>query len=411
MQVDGLCTMGYTILAINNKNACTVNTKKTLGTTSTTQESSSVTAASLDDACNRAHTALAACRPPLPPSAPAFNVTSTTSTTTPTHTPGREAWVHSMQSVHDSLDHLNDHLNEADDDAVTAESDVTVTKGDAGEDATTSTTTATSTTTSTSTIEEWLRGGQGSLDDLLAVLDGGTQFWGETASDSNSLTKVVMARTSEIPLHNPLDPLDLLAVLQQSRDPRCYQFAMLPEPGVAFFGSSPEQLFARSGSAVASEAVAATRPRGAPGDVQGDFWLALDLLRCGKDHREFSVVRDWVRDSLKQVCTRVVVEREKSVLKQGAVQHLYGKLAGVLQEGCGDAELLVCCVCFLLVVEGLVVRCVVYCCVLVKACICKHLCLFISCTPTSLACTGCITPNTCCVWSCPWPSPRGAWST
>ena len=35
------------------------------------------------------------------------------------------------------------------------------------------------------------------------------------------------------------------------------------------------------------------------GDVQKDFWLAFDLLRNPKDHAEFSIVRDWVRDTLK----------------------------------------------------------------------------------------------------------------
>ena len=35
------------------------------------------------------------------------------------------------------------------------------------------------------------------------------------------------------------------------------------------------------------------------GDVEKDFWLAFDLLRSPKDHVEFSVVRDWVRDALK----------------------------------------------------------------------------------------------------------------
>ena len=42
------------------------------------------------------------------------------------------------------------------------------------------------------------------------------------------------------------------------------------------------------------------------------------------------------------VCSEVRVEREKSVLKQGAVQHLYGRLAGTLSPNKGDADLLVC---------------------------------------------------------------------
>ena len=41
------------------------------------------------------------------------------------------------------------------------------------------------------------------------------------------------------------------------------------------------------------------------------------------------------------VCTNVIVEREKSILKQGAIQHLYGRLSGTLREGVSDASLLV----------------------------------------------------------------------
>jgi hypothetical protein len=41
------------------------------------------------------------------------------------------------------------------------------------------------------------------------------------------------------------------------------------------------------------------------------------------------------------VCEEVVVEREKSVLKQANVQHLYGCLAGTLRPGVIDADLLV----------------------------------------------------------------------
>lgn len=40
------------------------------------------------------------------------------------------------------------------------------------------------------------------------------------------------------------------------------------------------------------------------------------------------------------LCEEVRLEREKSVLKQGAVQHLYARLAGTLRPGACDAQLL-----------------------------------------------------------------------
>lgn len=50
----------------------------------------------------------------------------------------------------------------------------------------------------------------------------------------------------------------------------------------AFLACTPERLYARTGRAVASEAVAGTRPRGRGGDIEGDFLLSLDLLRSAK---------------------------------------------------------------------------------------------------------------------------------
>ena len=52
---------------------------------------------------------------------------------------------------------------------------------------------------------------------------------------------------------------------------------MLQTPeGAIFLGSTPELLYKRCGSRVASEAVAATRPRGPPGETDP---LHLDSLR------------------------------------------------------------------------------------------------------------------------------------
>ena len=77
------------------------------------------------------------------------------------------------------------------------------------------------------------------------------------------------------------------------------------------------------------------------GDIERDFWYALDLLRSPKDHVEFTLVRDFVRDALLEVCSQVKVDTEKSVLKQAAVQHLYGRLSGTLKSTANDAQLLV----------------------------------------------------------------------
>ena len=62
----------------------------------------------------------------------------------------------------------------------------------------------------------------------------------------------------------------------QEKDPRAYQFCLQLPDGSAFLGSSPEQLYSRTGGSVASEAVAATRPRGPLG--KRCVWLAGSSL-------------------------------------------------------------------------------------------------------------------------------------
>ncbi|KAL6744836.1 ADC synthase, partial [Haematococcus lacustris] len=156
---------------------------------------------------------------------------------------------------------------------------------------------------------------------------------------AQKLAKVVLARRSRVAVTGALDALWLLEALQE-RDPRAYQLYMGDATGRAFISCTPERLYARSGRFVASEAVAGTRPRGPAGDVERDFWLGLDLLRSGKDDREFRLVRDWIRDALAPCAQRVEVEVPKSVLKQRNMQHLYGRLAAELRPGVNDAQLL-----------------------------------------------------------------------
>ncbi len=60
-------------------------------------------------------------------------------------------------------------------------------------------------------------------------------------------------------------PTRIVLPRTQERDPRAYQLALQLPGGCAFVASTPEQLYVRNGAAVASEAVAGTRPRGSAG--------------------------------------------------------------------------------------------------------------------------------------------------
>lgn len=73
----------------------------------------------------------------------------------------------------------------------------------------------------------------------------------------------------------------------QERDPRAYQIFLQMSDGSTFLGSTPEQLYIRSGRAVATEAVAATRPRGAAGMplCPQPVSVAYErMLHCCTDH-------------------------------------------------------------------------------------------------------------------------------
>lgn len=142
-------------------------------------------------------------------------------------------------------------------------------------------------------------------------------------ADEQPLVKVVLARRTAIPWQQqqqeqPAHPEQqqlqdgwqrrsgavLLQALQE-RDPRAYQLLLSTPPGATFLACTPERLYVRSGRLVASEAVAGTRPRGPPGDLEADFYQGLDLLQSPKDHSEFTLVRDWIRQQLAPLCVEL----------------------------------------------------------------------------------------------------------
>jgi isochorismate synthase/2-succinyl-5-enolpyruvyl-6-hydroxy-3-cyclohexene-1-carboxylate synthase/2-succinyl-6-hydroxy-2,4-cyclohexadiene-1-carboxylate synthase/O-succinylbenzoate synthase len=289
--------------------------------------------ASLEAAAAAALAALAAARPPAPPSAGAPRGAAGPER----HLPDEAGWRRRLETAHARLRPVAPAPSSA--------------AGAAGAGV-----------SPDAALREFMLGGQQGLDELLAALDGGGEallpppqsppLASASSSDEERaaaaadaaatkkggpLTKVVLARRTDIDVSGRLAPASLLEALQE-RDPRAYQCLLHLPSGAAFLASTPERLYARTGAAVASEAVAGTRPRGAGGDVVADFWLALELLRSEKDGAEFSVVRDWVAAALGRVCARVEVEVAKSVVKQGGVQHLYGRLAGTLRPGGGDGD-------------------------------------------------------------------------
>ncbi|KAG2313312.1 hypothetical protein Bca52824_024869 [Brassica carinata] len=155
---------------------------------------------------------------------------------------------------------------------------------------------------------------------------------------SSSLSKVVvLARNSRVITDTDIDPIAWLAQLQ-SEGHDAYQFCLQPPGAPAFIGNTPERLFQRNQLGVCSEALAATRPRGA--SPARDKAIENDLRTSLKDDLEFSIVRENIKEKLNSICDKVVVKPQKTVRKLARVQHLYSQLAGRLRREDDEFDIL-----------------------------------------------------------------------
>ncbi|KAK6924967.1 Chorismate-utilizing enzyme, C-terminal [Dillenia turbinata] len=140
---------------------------------------------------------------------------------------------------------------------------------------------------------------------------------------------VVLARRSRVLTTSDIDLITWLGCLQIEGD-NAYQFCLQPPNSPAFIGNTPEQLFHRKQLSIFSEALAGTRARGGSNAV--DLQIEHDLLSSPKDHLEFTIVQDTIRQKLEAVCDSVIVEPKKAIRKLPRIQHLYARLKGVLRS-------------------------------------------------------------------------------
>ncbi|KAL3639614.1 hypothetical protein CASFOL_017521 [Castilleja foliolosa] len=157
------------------------------------------------------------------------------------------------------------------------------------------------------------------------------------SSRNSPLVKVVLARSSRNLTTVEIDPLEWLSSLQVE-GVNAYQFCLQPPESPAFIGNTPERLFYRDRLSIWSEALAATRGRGATESL--DLQIGNDLLSSAKDHHEFAVVRESIRRKFENVCSSTVVEPSKALRKLPRVQHLYAKLSGTLHKEDDEFEIL-----------------------------------------------------------------------
>jgi len=175
-----------------------------------------------------------------------------------------------------------------------------------------------------------------------ALEEGPPPEWGARVGSAlapierGALEKIVLAHRfrSEPPPHGT--PLAFVRALRETHAD-AFVFAVLPTAQDAFFGASPELLFRRSGRAIASEALAGTRPRGM-GDAD-DRRLANELLASEKDRAEHQIVVTHLERELAPVCERLTAS-ETRVHAFSSVQHLSTRFHGTLLPGVSDGAVL-----------------------------------------------------------------------
>lgn len=162
-------------------------------------------------------------------------------------------------------------------------------------------------------------------------------YWALDAIHEGDLDKVVLARRVGLALDTSMDPLLVLGHLQDAT-PRCFHFAVRPANGPAFVGASPERLFWRDGTAVTSEAVAGTRPRGRT--PTEDEALRNELFNSPKERREHAFVQEAIQTDLQTLCTTVHSPDGPSDLALARGRHLHSRIDGTLKAGTTTEELL-----------------------------------------------------------------------
>lgn len=158
-----------------------------------------------------------------------------------------------------------------------------------------------------------------------------------TVFEAGDVDKVVLARESKFLFNDPVDPFSLLHHLQ-GNTAHSYHYAFQVAGASTFIGASPERLFKRDGALLYTEALAATRPRGAT--LQEDESLGHELLNSEKDRHEHQLVLDRILSLLKEFCSSISRDRDIEVLKLRHCQHLLCKVGGQLKRSDCDAEVL-----------------------------------------------------------------------
>jgi len=152
---------------------------------------------------------------------------------------------------------------------------------------------------------------------------------------AREVDKVVLARTMDVTLDAPLDPLGALDRLRRE-NPQAHVFLFEPTPGAVFMGAAPETVATLQGGVFRATAVAGSIPPGATGP-EGEA-LARKLLASAKDRSEHEVtVREMVEALAPVARGGVEADPEPHILRLSRIQHLETRIRAEIPQ---DAHIL-----------------------------------------------------------------------
>lgn len=159
--------------------------------------------------------------------------------------------------------------------------------------------------------------------------------WNQMAGEAirqirhGNLEKVVLARGVDVHLDQPIDPIGVLALLEE-RYPECTRFLIEPAPGKAFLGATPETLATLVGGELRTIALAGSTRRGA--SAEEDDVLAKTLMDSPKERHEHALVVEAIRSRLTSFVDGLDIEAQPGLWRLSNIQHLRTNARGRLHE-------------------------------------------------------------------------------
>jgi menaquinone-specific isochorismate synthase len=166
---------------------------------------------------------------------------------------------------------------------------------------------------------------EGAVDESLAAIR------------ARRVSKVVLARTLDVALDAPIDPVDVVSHLwDANRGSHVFMFE--PEPGASLVGAAPETVATLRNGVFHATAVAGSIRRGTSQREQAE--LAAQLLASDKDRAEQRIALDDMVSRLKTVGHQIRTDPQPHVLTLARIQHLETEIRASVPGGVGVLDLL-----------------------------------------------------------------------